>query len=79
MVDSDDESNALVVSLLLPGLAGSTVDDANGLCAVRPYLTPESSVLAPSVARLMAFLFGGGRQAEAGYEALTADRLIESS
>ena len=53
MVDSDDESNALVVSLLLPGLAGSTVDDANGLCAVRPYLTPESSVLAPFVARLM--------------------------
>ena len=78
MVDSDDESNALVVSLLLPGLAGSTVDDASGLCAVRP-LTPESSVLAPFMARLTAFLVGGGRQAEAGYVALTAARLSESS
>ena len=41
VVDSDDESNALVVSLLLPGLAGSAVDDARGPCAAAP-LMPES-------------------------------------
>ena len=41
LVDSDDESNALVVSLLLPGLAGSAVDDARGPCAAAP-LMPES-------------------------------------
>ena len=40
LVDSDDESNALVVSLLLPGLTGSTIDDARVLCAVLCAVSP---------------------------------------
>ena len=40
VVDSDDESNALVVSLLLPGLTGSAIDDARVLCAVLCAVSP---------------------------------------
>ena len=41
VVDSEDAPNVVAVLLLLPGLAGSAVDDARGPCAAAP-LMPES-------------------------------------